>query len=335
MLAQVSASGRRYEFGMVKPIKKICLLAGLMVPAFYFTACKAKPGVRGSSIESNRNNNVNGISLVSGEYRPGSSKAVLYAAMRDKATVVAFCPDTIKQCSQREIASFPGRETAGAPGSIIFASVVEFDLKETPKFSVFVRMAGGGLACGDFASESSSLGQVIVAAGDGVPTLCAGSDPTTLANSSLRELLLSPSAESGQSKDSAANGKAATASNWIPNPEAFALADEESKIIRQTNEIRATAGLPPFIVSSQLMLSARSWAQSAASRMAANEHSRLGVSENACCSPPGPFSVQEIIAIWQYSPDAKEKILARDMRYIGVGNAVDAYGNKYWYQQFL
>ena len=320
---------------MFKPIKNIFLLAGLLVPAFYFTACKAKPSVQGSSLESNRRNSVNGISLVSGEYRPDSSKALLYAAMRDKVSVVAFCPDTIKQCSQREIASFPGRETAASPGIVIFASVVEFDLKETPKFSVFVRMAGGGLVCGDFASESSSLGQVIVAGGDGVATLCAGSDPTALGNSSLRELLLSKSAESVESNEPAADRRQATDSNWIPNPEAFALADEESKIIRQTNEIRATAGLPPFIVSSQLMLSARSWAQSAASRMAANEHSRFGVSENACCSPPGPFSVQETIAIWQYSPNAKEKILARDMRYIGVGNAVDAYGNKYWYQQFL
>ena len=310
-------------------------MATVVVPAFCFTACKAKPGVQGSSLESNRRNSVNGISLVSGEYRPDSSKALLYAAMRDQASVVAFCPDTIVQCSQREIASFPGRETAGSPGSVIFASVVEFDLKETPKFSVFVRMAGGGLVCGDFASESSSLGAVIVAGGDGVSTLCAGSDPTALGNSSLRELLLSKSAESGAPIDSAANGKVSTDNNWIPNPEAFTLDDEEVKLIRKTNEIRATAGLPPFIVSSQLMLSARSWAQSAASRMAANEHSRFGVSENACCSPPGPFSVQETIAIWQYSPNAKEKMLARDMRYIGVGNAVDAYGNKYWYQQFL
>lgn len=320
---------------MFKPINKISLMATVVVPAFCFAACKAKPGVRGSSSQSSRKNSVNGISLVSGEQRPGTSKAVLYAAMRDKAAVVAFCPDTIKQCSQREIASFPGRETAGATGSIIFASVVEFDLEETPKFSVFVRMAGGGLVCGDFASGPSSLGPVVLAAGDGIPTLCAGSDPTMLGNSSLRELLLSKSAESGASMDAAANIKAATDNNWIPNPEVFALADEEVKLIRQTNEIRATAGLPPLIVSSQLMLSARSWAQSAASRMAANEHSRFGVSENACCSPPGPFSVQETIAIWQYSPDAKEKILARDMRYIGVGNAVDAYGNKYWYQQFL
>lgn len=320
---------------MAKPIKKIFLIPTLMVAAVYFTACKAKPGVQGSSNQSNRNNSVNGISLVSGEQRSGNSKSVLYAAMRDKATVVAFCPDTISRCSQTEVAAFPGREMVGASGSMIFASVVEFDLKETQRFSVFVRMAGGGLVCSDFAAESSSLGPVIVPAGDGVPTLCAGSDPTALGNSSLRELLLSKSVDSLGLRDSASVGNASADRNWIPNPEAFPLLDEEAKLIRKTNEIRATAGLPPFIVSSQLMLSARSWAQSAASRMAANEHSRFGVSENACCSPPGPFSVQETIAIWQYNPDAKEKILARDMRYIGVGNAVDAYGHKYWYQQFL
>ncbi len=324
---------------MLKIINKTFLVVfgtNLLVSPFFLTACKSKPTVQGSSVQSDRTNSVNGISLVSGEQGSGSSKALLYAAVRDKATAVAFCPDAISQCSHSAMPAFPGRELDGAAGTMIFASVVEFDLRETPKFSVFVRMAGGGLVCGDFAAEPSSLGPVVVVRGNAVPTLCAGSDPSTLGNGSLRQLLDSTgSSKSTDPKGIPAAGKSAMDRNWIPNPEAFALSDDESKLIKQTNEIRATAGLPPVMVSSQLMSFARSWAQSAASRMAANEHSRFGVSENACCSPPGPFSVQEAIAIWQFSPDANEKILDRDSRYIGVGSAVDAYGNKYWYQQFF
>ena len=320
---------------MVKTLKFLKSAAFVLGPGWALafapiTACKAKPSSQGSSKQVSWNNNGNGISLVAGTSVTGDAKSLIYATVRDAAAVVAFCPDTVSACSTRQIPAVPGRLVKSTGTAVTWASVVEFDLKEITKFSAFVRMVGGGLVCAEFTSEATLLGPVIVVVPvsgttSQSPSLCAGSDPAALGNGALRQMLV----------ENIATPPVPSGSDWVPNPEGSLLSDAERELVRRTNEIRATAGLPPLLVSSQLMMLARSWAQSVAFRMSANEHSTYGVAENTCCSPPGPFTALQAVGIWQYSPDANEKMLARAARYIGVGSAMDAYGNFYWYQQFL
>ena len=324
---------------LTKSVKNIQLATLVVVLALSLCACKMKPGAHGSSSSSATStfkSNSNGISLVAGESAvSGSGKALLFAAVRDNAVVVAFCPNDIRTCSKGDIRAFPGQLVIASAANVIFSSVMEFDLKSTKKFSVFARMGGGGLVCGDFVSETSKFGPVVVSALGQGATLCAGSDPDALGNGFLRQLLKGEAGAQPDATPKIVTARSTVIADWVPNPERLSLSDMETELIRRTNETRATVGLEPLLVSSQLMQFARSWAQSVASRMAANEHSNYGVSENACCSPPGAFSAQEAFGIWQYSPEAKDKMMAREPRYIGVGGAVDAYGNNYWYQLFL
>ncbi|NDE15774.1 hypothetical protein EBZ80_12675 [bacterium] len=326
-------TGMKFRFFSFTPARVpaigLAIAVAIAAASLALVSCKNKTSTHASSKSGTWSANSQGVGLVASDSSSSEGRSILRAALRDKAALVAFCPDDIERCAHRDAAFVPaGFVSTGAEG-IVFASLAALDLRLTKHVTVFVRMAGGGLVCAEFQTTDSAAGPVLIASGGG-PALCNGADPAALGNGQLREFLVGPGMDKG-----APVPEIVSPDRWVPNPEQLNLTEGERDMVRRTNELRATAGLPPLIVSSQLMVLARSWSQSVASRMIANDHSPYGVPENACCSPPGPFSAAEALGIWKYHVEASQRMNSRDFRFIGVGGAMDAYGNYHWYQQFL
>lgn len=302
----------------------------ILIAMLAFISCKNKASTQPSARQGTWSATSQGVGVVASDSSATEGKSILRASIRDRAAVVAFCPESRENCSNREIPFVPGRVVASGNEGMTFASLAEFDLKATRRVTVFVRMTGGGLTCPEFQTNESAAGPVVVTTSGG-PSLCNDADPAKIGNGHLREFLLATPANEKNRPEGPVGG----AEKWVPNPEGFSLSEAERDLIERTNEMRATAGLPPLIVSGQLMTLARAWAQSVASRIVSNEHSASGVAENACCSPPGPFTGAAALGIWKYNVEASRHINSREARYIGVGSAMDAYGNYHWYQQFL
>lgn len=100
-------------------------------------------------------------------------------------------------------------------------------------------------------------------------------------------------------------------------------------VVSQTNAQRARNGLPPLVVDSQLMQSARSHAQwMASNRNLSHGH---GVAENIAMGQP---SAGEAVRSWMNSSGHRANLLGSGYTRIGVAVAYSSNGTPYWCQQF-
>lgn len=126
-------------------------------------------------------------------------------------------------------------------------------------------------------------------------------------------------------------GTAAAAAEAV-KAAALALHPIESKLIEQTNAMRARHGMKPLVVSLQLVNSSRSHAAYMC-RSRNFSHSNNNVAENIAM---GQSTVDEAMRSWMNSPGHRANIL--NPRYTRIGVAAYRLGDGrpvYWCQQFI
>jgi uncharacterized protein YkwD len=106
---------------------------------------------------------------------------------------------------------------------------------------------------------------------------------------------------------------------------------EENEVVRLVNIERQRAGLRPLNVSERLMVDARSWSNTQASR-SRMYHSKMGYRENVAMGQRTP---NEVVRVWMNSPGHRRNIMSPSISTIGVGLAYSSGGRPYWTQTFM
>ena len=116
------------------------------------------------------------------------------------------------------------------------------------------------------------------------------------------------------------------------------LNSQENHLFTQTNELRASSGIPQLVQHDQLVRRAREWAQTLASRnqLVHSDLNRLGVTWTAAAENVGrSSSIEDITARLQASPTHRENMLSTKYTHSGVGTARAKDGTVYAVQLFM
>ncbi|MGH7135167.1 MAG: CAP domain-containing protein [Pirellulales bacterium] len=127
------------------------------------------------------------------------------------------------------------------------------------------------------------------------------------------------------------DGKSATKSASLKTTKTFALWPVEQEVIDRTNAERKRYGLPPLVVDTSLIQSARKHAFWMASARVL-QHASGAWAENIA---QGQTTASHAVSSWMNSSGHRANILNRRHRRIGVAGYRSSGGDIFWCQQFL